>query len=79
MRLAVAFLRLIRWPNLVFIALTQWLYYYAIILPLNKKGIGILFDTQLFILLIIALVRGNSGGSATTDKVTYTKTTERDV
>ena len=32
-----------------------------------------------FILLIVALVRGNSSGSATTDKVTYTKTTERDV
>jgi 4-hydroxybenzoate polyprenyltransferase len=28
-----AFLRLIRWPNLLFIALTQWLFYYCILLP----------------------------------------------
>ncbi|MDP4130221.1 MAG: geranylgeranylglycerol-phosphate geranylgeranyltransferase [Bacteroidota bacterium] len=29
----VAFFRLIRWRNLVFIALTQWLFYYCILLP----------------------------------------------
>src|SRR5260221_2873587 len=28
-----AFLRLVRWPNLVFIALTQFLFYYFILLP----------------------------------------------
>lgn len=33
MQLAGAFLRLIRYPNLVFIALTQFLFYYCIILP----------------------------------------------
>jgi 4-hydroxybenzoate polyprenyltransferase len=33
MKLAGAFLRLIRWPNLVFIVLTQCLFYYCIILP----------------------------------------------
>ena len=33
MRLAAAFFRLIRFPNLFFIALTQLLFYYAIILP----------------------------------------------
>lgn len=32
-RLTVAFLRLIRWPNLVFIFLTQVLFYYFIFLP----------------------------------------------
>lgn len=33
MKLLGAFIRLIRWPNLVFIALTQFLFYYCIILP----------------------------------------------
>jgi 4-hydroxybenzoate polyprenyltransferase len=33
MRLTAAFFRLIRWPNLVFIALTQILFYYCIIVP----------------------------------------------
>jgi 4-hydroxybenzoate polyprenyltransferase len=33
MKLTGAFLRLVRWPNLVFIALTQFLFYYCIILP----------------------------------------------
>jgi 4-hydroxybenzoate polyprenyltransferase len=34
MKLIPAFLRLIRWPNLVFILLTQVLFYYCIIIPL---------------------------------------------
>lgn len=33
MKLIPAFFRLIRWPNLVFIALTQLLFYYCIIIP----------------------------------------------
>jgi 4-hydroxybenzoate polyprenyltransferase len=33
MKLAGAFLRLIRWPNLIFIALTQFLFYYCIVRP----------------------------------------------
>ena len=33
MKFLTAFLRLIRWPNLIFIALTQLLFYYCIILP----------------------------------------------
>jgi 4-hydroxybenzoate polyprenyltransferase len=34
MKLFTAFLRLIRWPNLVFILLTQVLFYYCVIIPL---------------------------------------------
>src|SRR6187200_942179 len=34
MKLMAAFLRLIRWPNLVFIVLTQLLFYYCIYQPL---------------------------------------------
>ncbi|MGC4104716.1 hypothetical protein [Ferruginibacter sp.] len=35
MKLVTAFLRLVRWPNLVFIAVTQSLFYYCIIRPFN--------------------------------------------
>ena len=35
MPLLSAFLRLVRWPNLVFIGLTQVLFYYIVILPIN--------------------------------------------
>jgi 4-hydroxybenzoate polyprenyltransferase len=37
-RLLGAFLRLIRWPNLVFISLTQSLFYYCILLPSYRYG-----------------------------------------
>jgi 4-hydroxybenzoate polyprenyltransferase len=36
--LAGAFFRLIRWPNLFFIALTQFLFYYCILLPSFQRG-----------------------------------------
>ncbi|MEI9957752.1 MAG: hypothetical protein WDM90_15955 [Ferruginibacter sp.] len=35
MKLITAFFRLIRWPNLVFIVVTQLLFYYCIILPIT--------------------------------------------
>lgn len=38
MKLIGAFFRLIRWPNLVFIALTQLLFYYCIYQPLNHAN-----------------------------------------
>src|SRR5881227_1573358 len=34
MKLLIAFLRLVRWPNLLFIILTQLLFYYCVYLPL---------------------------------------------
>ena len=37
MKLVVAFFRLIRWPNLVFIALTQYLFYSCIVNPVTWK------------------------------------------
>ena len=36
MRLIVAFLKLVRWPNVIFIVLTQLLFYYCIYLPLYQ-------------------------------------------
>ncbi|MEO6549455.1 MAG: geranylgeranylglycerol-phosphate geranylgeranyltransferase [Ferruginibacter sp.] len=65
MKLFSAFLRLIRWPNLIFIALTQLLFYYCIIVPslppdyylLDKK-----FTPALFYLLISASVLIGAAG-----------------
>src|SRR5919199_6530892 len=51
MNLISAFFRLVRWPNLVFIALTQVLFYYCIYFPLYHEH----HDKKL-ILLIIASV-----------------------
>ncbi|MBS1512041.1 MAG: geranylgeranylglycerol-phosphate geranylgeranyltransferase [Bacteroidetes bacterium] len=57
MKLVTAFFRLIRWPNLVFIAVTQFLFYYCMIGPLNHlTGGQWIFDTQNFLLLIVASV-----------------------
>lgn len=51
MNLVSAFFRLVRWPNLVFIALTQALFYFCIYLPLfHQPGTG------KFILLVLASV-----------------------
>lgn len=40
MKLVTAFFRLIRWPNLVFIVVTQCLFYYCIVLPLVQYSTG---------------------------------------
>ena len=56
MNLTVAFLKLIRWPNLVFIALTQILFFYCI-LPFVNKGIQpTTLSPNIFYLLIVASV-----------------------
>src|SRR6187402_3439462 len=41
MKLFEAFLRLIRWPNLLFIALTQWLFYFCVVDSIYKNGTGL--------------------------------------
>ncbi len=38
MKRAAAFLQLIRWPNLVFIALTQLLFYYCLLIPVFRQA-----------------------------------------
>lgn len=37
MKLVIAFFRLVRWPNLVFIAVTQVLFYYCIVIPVFQQ------------------------------------------
>jgi 4-hydroxybenzoate polyprenyltransferase len=55
MRLIAAFLKMIRLPNLIFIALTQFLFYYCILLPLLKEAaIPVTIDQFSFILLSVA-------------------------
>ena len=60
MKLFVAFLRLIRWPNLLFIAFTQWLFYFSVVEYLGlEKSItipNISSHHLLFYLLIAASV-----------------------
>jgi len=57
MRLLVASLKLIRFPNLFFIFLTQFLFYYCILLPLLKPaGIVATIDETSFFLLTTASV-----------------------
>ena len=38
MKLVTAFLRLVRWPNLVFIVVTQSLFYYLVVIPIFYKN-----------------------------------------
>lgn len=51
MKLIAPFLRLVRWPNLVFIVLTQALFYYCIYQPLFGKG-----EVKALVWIIIASV-----------------------
>jgi 4-hydroxybenzoate polyprenyltransferase len=59
MKFTGSLLRLIRWPNLVFIALTQAIFYYAVILPVLPPAYYQLFQKltlPLFTLLLLASV-----------------------
>ncbi|MBK8611101.1 MAG: geranylgeranylglycerol-phosphate geranylgeranyltransferase [Chitinophagaceae bacterium] len=56
MKLIAAFLKLIRWPNLLMIAVTQLLFYFSLVEPLAAKGINTSFNKFHFLLLIIASV-----------------------
>lgn len=57
MKLIVAFFRLIRSVNLLFIALTQFLFQYCIIIPaLHKAGVQPQLTNLLFALLVLASV-----------------------
>lgn len=59
MKLTGSFLKLIRWPNLLFIALTQALFYYAVVLPVLPGayyGLSKKITLPVFSLLILASV-----------------------
>lgn len=61
MRLLVAFFRLVRLPNLFFIALTQILFQYCIYLPIYE-GMIPSWDMRQFILLVAASISIAAGG-----------------
>jgi 4-hydroxybenzoate polyprenyltransferase len=63
MKLVGAFFRLIRWPNLVFIALTQFLFYYTIITPgfKNTDLVNILGPGYFYILCLSCLFIAAAG------------------
>ncbi len=58
MRLITAFLKLVRWPNLFFIALTQVLFYYAVYLSLYPQP-DISFLTWIIIASVFIAAAGN--------------------
>lgn len=51
MNLVSAFFRLVRWPNLVFIALTQLLFYFCVYMPLYQQP-----QTRKLVLLVVASI-----------------------
>lgn len=58
MKLLTAFFKLVRWPNLAFIALTQVLFYYAIVIPsfaVNNYN-GLQLNPPLLVYLILSSV-----------------------
>lgn len=67
MKLAGAFLRLIRYPNLVFIAMTQFLFYYCILSPSLQHENFPLGEFNLFSLLVFSSVSIAAGGYVIND------------
>ena len=57
MRLLAAFLRLVRWPNLFFIVLTQFLFFFCIVKPtLHRVQLSPALTPSLFVLVMLASV-----------------------
>jgi 4-hydroxybenzoate polyprenyltransferase len=57
MKLLQAFLSLVRWPNLVFIALTQFLFFYTIVIPSKEAFFTeVYLSLPLLVLLVLASV-----------------------
>jgi 4-hydroxybenzoate polyprenyltransferase len=54
MKLILAFLRLVRWPNLVFIILTQALFYYCILIPVFNDYDAVPALSQMAFWLLVA-------------------------
>jgi 4-hydroxybenzoate polyprenyltransferase len=63
MKLLVAFLRLVRWLNLVFIAFTQLLFLYCVVIPVfQQANIPLAIPLHQFVLLAIASILIAAGG-----------------
>ncbi len=67
MRLVLPFLRLIRWPNLFFIGLTQWLYWFVLARPVALAHSASIDWDLLFYSILIASVFIAAGGYVIND------------
>ena len=67
MKTIVAFFKLVRWPNLVFIVLTQVLFCYCFIEPLHKLGVNTYRDIASYALLISLSVLIAAAGNIIND------------
>ena len=68
MKLIVAFLRLVRWPNMVIIAATQVLFYYSFVQPIYlHDGATGAFPRVYFILLVISSLLIAAAGNIIND------------
>jgi 4-hydroxybenzoate polyprenyltransferase len=56
-----AFLRLIRWPNLIFIALTQWLVYACVYRPLFELPVQAPVDGKIFFWILASVAIAAAG------------------
>ena len=63
MKSITGFIKLIRWPNLVFIALVQILFQYCVIIPFSEtSGIPVVLNHQNFIYICLSVVLMAAGG-----------------
>jgi 4-hydroxybenzoate polyprenyltransferase len=72
MKLITAFIKLIRWQNLLMIVITQLLYYFTLVFPLytvlySQKGIYTAFTTRHFLLLMISSLLIAAAGNIIND------------
>lgn len=64
MKLFTAFFKVIRWPNLAFIAITQLLFYYCIIIPIfNREGLTLspLNESKLALIILSSVLIAAAG------------------
>lgn len=62
MKLLIAFFKLIRWPNLFFIALTQFLFYHCIVLKISiDKIVNIDFQINFYLLILASVLIAAAG------------------
>ena len=68
MNLIGAFLRLIRFPNLFFIAITQFLFYFCIVVPrIHEGSFHVTEEFKLFLILVSSSVSVAAGGYVIND------------
>ncbi len=62
MKLLIAFFKLIRWPNLFFIALTQFLFYHCIVLSGTSSRFNFInFHTNFYLLILTSVLIAAAG------------------